>query len=64
MLEHMRTEKEPWGKLMDFLNWIGLYTWGANINRRIMKNIEKAGLKVVEVEELWFDVVKEIILQP
>ncbi len=64
MLEHMRTEKEPWGKLMDSLNWISLYTWGSNINRRTMVNIKKAGLEVLEVKNLWFDIVKEIVLQP
>jgi ubiquinone/menaquinone biosynthesis C-methylase UbiE len=64
MLEHMRTEKEPWGRLMDAFNWVSLYTWGANINRRTMENIDKAGLRVVEVKNLWFDVVKGIVLEP
>jgi len=64
MLEHMRTTYEPWGKLMDAFNWVSLYTWGANINRRTIENINKAGLKIVEVNDLWFDVVKEIVLQP
>jgi len=64
MLEHMRTEAEPWGKLMDAFNWVSLYTWGANINRRTMENIEQAGIKIVEVNDLLFDVVREIILEP
>lgn len=64
MLEHMRTEKEPWGKVMDTFNWVSLYTWGANINRETMDNIEKADLKVIEVNDLFFDIVKEIILEP
>ena len=64
MLEHMRTHKEPLGTLMDAFNWVSLYTWGANINRETMKNINKAGLEVVEVRDLLLDIVKEIVLQP
>jgi ubiquinone/menaquinone biosynthesis C-methylase UbiE len=64
MLEHMRTKNHPWGKVMDAFNWVSLYTWGANINRETMKNIEKAHLKVVEVNNLFFDIVKEIVLKP
>lgn len=64
MLEHMRSKKEPVGKLMDLFNWVSLYTYGANINRRTMENIEKAGLKIVEVNDLLFDIVREIVLEP
>ena len=64
MLEHMRTNKELLGSFMDAFNWISLYTWGANINRETMKNIEKANLEVLEVKNLLLDIVKEIILVP
>lgn len=64
MLEHMRTHKEPLGSLMDTFNWVSLYTWGANINRETMKNIKKAGLEIFEVNDLFMDIVKEIILTP
>lgn len=64
LLEHMRTEMEPWGRLMDIFNWVSLYTWGANINRRTIENIKKAGLNIVESHDLWFDIVKEIVLSP
>lgn len=64
LLEHMRTETEPWGRLMDIFNWVSLYTWGANINRRTIENIKKAGLNIVESHDLWFDIVKEIVLSP
>ncbi|MFO7814401.1 MAG: methyltransferase domain-containing protein [Halanaerobiales bacterium] len=64
MLEHMRTKNEPWGKVMDNFNWVSLYTWGANINRKTMDNIEKADLNVVKVNDLFFDIVKEIVLEP
>lgn len=64
MLEHMKTDKEPLGTLMDAFNWVSLYTWGANINRETMRNIKKANLEVVEVRDLLLDIVKEIILKP
>ncbi|PRX19247.1 phosphatidyl-N-methylethanolamine N-methyltransferase [Orenia metallireducens] len=64
MLEHMRSEKEPLGYFMDSINWVSLLTWGANINRKTMENIKKAGLEVIKEEDLLLDVVKELILSP
>lgn len=64
MLEHMRTKKEPLGSLMDAFNWVSLYTWGANINRETIKNIEKADLEIITANDLFLDIVKEIILTP
>ncbi|WP_018248672.1 class I SAM-dependent methyltransferase [Orenia marismortui] len=64
MLEHMRSQKEPLGYLMDSMNWISLLTWGANINRETIKNINKAGLEIIKEENLLLDVVKELILCP
>lgn len=63
MLEHMRSQNEFVGKLMDWFNWVSLYTWGANINRKTIANIEKAGLELVEVNDLMSDIVKEIELK-
>ena len=63
MLEHMRSKNKFVGKIMDWFNWVSLYTWGANINRKTMKNIDKAGLKLVEVNDLMSDIVKEIELK-
>lgn len=63
MLEHMRSRNELVGKLMDWFNWVSLYTWGANINRKTIENIEKAGLKLVEVTDLMSDIAKEIELK-
>ena len=60
MLEHMRSQNKFVGKMMDWFNWISLYIWGANINRKTIENIEKAGLKLVEVNNLMTDIVKEI----
>ncbi|RCW57484.1 class I SAM-dependent methyltransferase [Halanaerobium sp. ST460_2HS_T2] len=63
MLEHMRSQNKMVGKLMDWFNWVSLYTWGANINRRTIENIKKAGLELVEVNNLMSDIVKEIELK-
>ncbi|MEC9489698.1 MAG: class I SAM-dependent methyltransferase [Halanaerobiales bacterium] len=63
MLEHMRSQNEFVGKIMDWFNWVSLHTWGANINRETIKNIEKAGLELVEVNNLMSDIVKEIELK-
>ncbi|KXS42903.1 class I SAM-dependent methyltransferase [Halanaerobium sp.] len=63
MLEHMRSQNELVGKFMDWFNWVSLYTWGANINRKTVENIEKAGLELVEVNDLMSDIVKEIELK-
>lgn len=60
MLEHMRSHKKFLGKLMDWLNFIPLNIWGANINRETLKNLEKAGFKNPEVKNLWMDIVKQI----
>lgn len=48
---------------MDWFNWVSLNIWGANINRQTMENINKAGLEVVEVNDLMSDIVKEIELK-
>ncbi|TDO89271.1 methyltransferase family protein [Halanaerobium saccharolyticum] len=63
MLEHMRSQNEFVGKMMDWFNWVSLYTWGANINRKTIENIEKAGLELVEINDLMSDIVKEIELK-
>ncbi|GAB6138213.1 class I SAM-dependent methyltransferase [Halanaerobaculum tunisiense] len=64
LLEHMRTECQPWAQVMDSINWISLLLWGANINRQTMANIQQANLKVIQAEDLWFDIVKKLVLSP
>jgi ubiquinone/menaquinone biosynthesis C-methylase UbiE len=63
MLEHMRSNNNSIGKIMDTFNWVSLNIWGANINRRTIENINKAELEIVEEKDLWFDIVKKIILK-
>ncbi|WP_153464217.1 class I SAM-dependent methyltransferase [Halobacillus sp. SY10] len=64
MLEHMRSDVEWVGKIMDILNPIGLSIIGANINRRTMDNIEVAGLKITQQEQLMSSIMRRIKLSP
>jgi ubiquinone/menaquinone biosynthesis C-methylase UbiE len=62
MLEHMRSDKKVTGKFMDLVNFIPLHIWGANINRRTIGNLEKAGFdeEAIEYQDIWSDIVKFI----
>jgi phosphatidylethanolamine/phosphatidyl-N-methylethanolamine N-methyltransferase len=52
LLEHMRSPNERIGRLMDFLNPLVVRMMGANINRRTMENVQKAGLQLDVVKDL------------
>jgi ubiquinone/menaquinone biosynthesis C-methylase UbiE len=52
LLEHMRIQSEPLGRLMDLINPLVVRIIGANINRRTLENIQKAGLKIESVHDL------------
>lgn len=62
MLEHMRSQNNFVGKLMDLVNFIPLHIWGANINRRTLMNLKKAGFREEDIsyEDIWTDIVKLI----
>lgn len=62
MLEHMRSEDKIIGKAMDIINPIPLYIWGANINRKTMENLQRAGYSEdkIQIEDIWRDIVKLI----
>jgi len=52
LLEHVRIDKPIIGWLMDRLNpWV-VRIMGANINRRTLENVQKAGLRIESVEHL------------
>lgn len=52
LLEHMRPES-PWlGRFFDLLNPIAVRLTGANINRRTVENVRRAGLTIESVENL------------
>ena len=57
LLEHMRPGNFWLGLLFDALNPLMVRMTGANINRRTMENIEKAGWKIEVAEPLSGDVV-------
>jgi len=62
MLEHMRSNNEVAGKFMDTLNFIPLNIWGANINRKTIENLKKAGFNEdnIECKDMLSDIVKII----
>lgn len=62
MLEHVRSNNKMTGKFMDIINPIPLYLYGANINRQTYENLRKAGFAAeqINVENIWFDIVKII----
>lgn len=52
LLEHMRAGHPILGRIMDWLNPLVVRVMGANINRRTVENVRKAGLPPQEVEDL------------
>jgi ubiquinone/menaquinone biosynthesis C-methylase UbiE len=62
MIEHVRSESKVLGIIMDILNPLVVNFYGANINRRTVENINKAGYNKVEVANLYKDIVKKIII--
>ncbi len=64
LLEHVRVDKPVIGSLMDALNPLVVRITGANINRRTVQNVQRAGLELVEVENLRGDLVKLIHARP
>jgi ubiquinone/menaquinone biosynthesis C-methylase UbiE len=52
LLEHVRLEHPVLGWLMDVLNPMVVRMVGANINRRTVDNVVKAGLEVESVEDI------------
>jgi ubiquinone/menaquinone biosynthesis C-methylase UbiE len=64
LLEHMRPGNAPLGFLFDILNPMVVRMMGANINRRTMENIQKAGWKIRSEERLSSDIVGWIEGEP
>lgn len=52
LLEHMRARHPILGRIMDWLNPLMVCVMGANINRRTVENVQKAGLSLRKVEDL------------
>ncbi|RTR28145.1 class I SAM-dependent methyltransferase [Robertmurraya yapensis] len=64
MLEHMRSDKELIGLVMDVLNPLTVKLWGANINRDTIGNIERADLKIDKHILLMSSIFRELTLSP
>ncbi|MGG6310329.1 class I SAM-dependent methyltransferase [Paenibacillus macerans] len=62
LLEHMRSDNPVVGKIMDLLNPITVKMSGANINRRTIENVEKAGLDIEQNERLFSTIVRSLTL--
>lgn len=62
MIEHVRSEGKVLGLVMDIFNPLTVNLYGANINRRTVENVNKAGFSVVEVTNLIGDIVKKIVI--
>ena len=60
MVEHVRSEKKVLGVIMDILNPIVVNTYGANINRKTLDNVNSAGFINVSATNLYSDIVKKI----
>ncbi|NOZ04995.1 MAG: methyltransferase domain-containing protein [Chloroflexi bacterium] len=64
LLEHVRVNRPIIGPLMDALNPVVVRIVGANINRQTVENVRRAGLEIVDVENLRGDLVKLIHARP
>jgi ubiquinone/menaquinone biosynthesis C-methylase UbiE len=60
LLEHVRSANPFLGKLMDLLNPVIVRIFGANINRNTVTNVERSGLRLEKVTDLWGGIVKLI----
>lgn len=64
LMEHMRPGNPILGLLFDLLNPIIVRIFAANINRRTMINIQKAGWKILDKERLSSNIVWWIEAEP
>lgn len=64
MIEHVRSKNPVIGLMMDILNPVVVNVIGANINRNTVDNIQKAGIKVKELEEKFGKILNLIIAEP
>jgi ubiquinone/menaquinone biosynthesis C-methylase UbiE len=64
LLEHMRPGNPLLGMIFDAINPLTVRMTGANINRRTLENVQKAGWRLLSVEDLSLDVVRWIEAAP
>ncbi len=63
-LEHMRSEIELMGRIMDIINPIVAKNFGPNMNRRTVRNIQRAGFEIIKEEFLISSVFRLILAKP
>lgn len=64
LLEHVRSGLPLVGRMMDLCNPVTVGLQGVNINRNTVENVERAGFHILEVENLFLDIVKLIVAEP
>jgi len=64
LLEHMRPENPFLAGLFDFLAPVVVRITGANINRKTLENIRRAGWRIETEEHLSGDIVRRIVARP
>ena len=65
LLDHVRIDRPIIGRAMDVLNPLIVRLWGANINRRTVENVKRAGLEIENIEHLGpMQMVKLIVARP
>lgn len=62
LMEHMRSPNPTIGRLMDLLNPLVVGMTGANINRRTVENVQKAGLELERVDDLGMGGILKLIV--
>jgi hypothetical protein len=62
LLEHMRSPNPTMGRVMDLLNPLVVGMMGANINRRTVENVQKAGLELERVVDLGMGGIFKLII--
>jgi ubiquinone/menaquinone biosynthesis C-methylase UbiE len=60
LLEHVRSDNALLGKVMDLVNPLMVRMSGANINRRTLENVRRAGVRDFEASSHVFGIVKLI----
>jgi len=64
LIEHMRPENPFLAGLFDFLAPVVVRITGANINRKTLENIRRAGWRIETEEHLSGDIVRRIVARP
>ncbi|MFA7270563.1 MAG: methyltransferase domain-containing protein [Sterolibacterium sp.] len=65
LLEHVRIDRPIVGRMMDLLNPLVVRLMGANINRRTVENVKRAGLDILSIENLGpMQMMKLIVARP